>query len=96
MTDTLFIFVDNDNIETFVIATHGFIKKDDKIPANEIDRAVRLKEKYFTNKQNNNHMPTKALKTYTLAEMKDKYIGKVGTQDRDDYEYELRMDVLGK
>ncbi len=38
----------------------------------------------------------KAMKTYTLAEMKDKYIGKVGTRKRDDYEYELRMDVLGK
>lgn len=35
-------------------------------------------------------------KTYSLAEMKDKYIGKVGTADRDEYEYELRMDVLGK
>jgi HTH-type transcriptional regulator/antitoxin HipB len=38
----------------------------------------------------------KGMKTYTLAEMKDKYIGKVGTTERDDYEYELRMDVLGK
>lgn len=28
--------------------------------------------------------------------MKDKYIGKVGSKERDDYEYELRMDVLGK
>jgi transcriptional regulator with XRE-family HTH domain len=28
--------------------------------------------------------------------MKDKYLGKVGTQERDEYEYELRMDVLGK
>ena len=36
------------------------------------------------------------MKTYTLAEMKDKYIGKVGTNERDEYEYELRMDVLGK
>ncbi|HEX9650051.1 MAG TPA: helix-turn-helix transcriptional regulator [Cyclobacteriaceae bacterium] len=36
------------------------------------------------------------MKTYTLAEMKEKYIGKVGTKKRDDYEYELRMDVLGK
>jgi HTH-type transcriptional regulator / antitoxin HipB len=36
------------------------------------------------------------MKTRTLAEMKDKYIGKVGTRDRDEYEYELRMDVLGK
>jgi HTH-type transcriptional regulator/antitoxin HipB len=41
-------------------------------------------------------MATKDLKTYSLAEMKDKYIGKVGTQERDEYEYELRMDVLGK
>jgi len=41
-------------------------------------------------------MATKALKTYSLAEMKDKYIGKVGTQEREEYEYELRMDVLGK
>jgi HTH-type transcriptional regulator / antitoxin HipB len=41
-------------------------------------------------------MATKAPKTYTLAEMKDKYIGKVGTKERDEYEYELRMDVLGK
>ncbi|WP_153795921.1 helix-turn-helix domain-containing protein [Foetidibacter luteolus] len=36
------------------------------------------------------------IKTYTLAEMKDKYIGKVGTKEREEYEYELRMDVLGR
>ncbi len=41
-------------------------------------------------------MATKEMKTYTLTEMKDKYIGKVGTQKRDGYEYELSMDVLGK
>lgn len=41
-----------DNKKTLVIATHGFIKKVDKVPANEIDRAVRLREKYFNNKQN--------------------------------------------
>lgn len=41
-------------------------------------------------------MKTKELKTYSLAEMKDKYIGKTGSQERDEYEYELRMDVLGK
>ena len=35
-------------------------------------------------------------KTYSLAEMKDKYIGKVGTTERDDYEYELSMEVLGR
>jgi HTH-type transcriptional regulator/antitoxin HipB len=44
----------------------------------------------------NNDMATKRMKAYTLAEMKDKYIGKIGTKERDEYEYELRMDVLGK
>lgn len=28
--------------------------------------------------------------------MKDKYIGKTGTKERVEYEYELRMEVLGK
>ncbi|MBP9134752.1 MAG: helix-turn-helix domain-containing protein [Saprospiraceae bacterium] len=36
------------------------------------------------------------MKSYSLAEMKDKYIGKVGTEGRDNYEYELRMEVLGR
>lgn len=36
-----------DNQETLVIATHGFIKKVDKVPKNEIDRATRLKNDYF-------------------------------------------------
>ncbi|HVT86926.1 MAG TPA: helix-turn-helix transcriptional regulator [Chitinophagaceae bacterium] len=35
------------------------------------------------------------IKSYSLAEMKDKYIGKKGTPARDRYEYELSMDVLG-
>jgi HTH-type transcriptional regulator/antitoxin HipB len=34
-------------------------------------------------------------KFYTLDEMEDRIIGKKGTPDRDKYEYELRMDVLG-
>lgn len=41
-------------------------------------------------------MATKLIKTYSLAEMKDKNIGKEGTAERDEYEYELSMDVLGK
>ena len=41
-------------------------------------------------------MATKEIKTYSLIDMKDRYIGKVGTVDRDEYEYELRMDILGK
>ena len=40
-----------DNKETLVLSTHGFIKKVDKVPSNEIDRTVRLREKYFYNKK---------------------------------------------
>jgi hypothetical protein len=39
-----------DGKETLVLATHGFIKKVDKVPANEIERAVKIREKYFDNK----------------------------------------------
>jgi len=42
-----------DNKETLVIATHGFVKKVDKVSANEIDRALRLRDKYLNNKQKN-------------------------------------------
>jgi HTH-type transcriptional regulator/antitoxin HipB len=41
-------------------------------------------------------MAMKQMKSYSLSEMKDKYIGKPGTAERDKYEYELRMDVLGR
>jgi DNA-binding XRE family transcriptional regulator len=41
-------------------------------------------------------MATKKTKSYSLVEMKDKYLGKLGTEERDEYEYELRMDVLGR
>lgn len=39
-----------DGKETLVIATHGFIKKVDKVPSNEIERAVRIRTKYFESK----------------------------------------------
>jgi len=41
-------------------------------------------------------MAAKEIKTYSLTEMKDQYIGQLGSADRDEYEYELRMYVLGK
>jgi phage-related protein len=36
--------------ETLVFATHGFIKKVDKVPKNEIERAANIRTKYFENK----------------------------------------------
>lgn len=41
----------SDNKETLVIATHGIVKKVDKVPEKEIERAVRLKMNYFERKQ---------------------------------------------
>lgn len=38
------------NQKTLVIATHGFIKKADKVPLQEIERAENIMKKYFENK----------------------------------------------
>lgn len=39
-----------DGNKTLVLATHGFIKKVDKVPVNEIERAKSIRKKYFENK----------------------------------------------
>ena len=36
------------------------------------------------------------MKTYTIDEVQDKLIGKIGTPDRDKFEFELQMDLIGK
>jgi len=36
--------------DTVVIATHGFVKKTDKIPKGEIERAEKHRKKYFDEK----------------------------------------------
>jgi len=41
-------------------------------------------------------MKNKPLKTYSLDEVTDKYIGKLGTPKRDEFENELRLDLLGE
>jgi len=47
----LFAFWDKtDKTDTVVISTHGLIKKTDKISKSEIDRAEKLREKYFNDK----------------------------------------------
>ena len=40
-----------DKEQTLVIATHGFIKKVDKVPKKEIERAVNIRVKYFETKK---------------------------------------------
>ena len=36
------------------------------------------------------------MKTYTLDEVQDTLIGKIGTPERDLFEYELQMDFIGR
>ena len=40
-------------------------------------------------------MKKKELQTYTLDQLTDEFIGKKGTQERDRFEFELKLDVLG-
>ena len=47
----LFAFWDkSDNKNTVVISTHGLVKKTDKTPQGDLDKAARLKELYFISK----------------------------------------------
>ena len=40
-----------DDQKTLVFATHGFIKKVNKVPDNEIERARNIRKKYFESKK---------------------------------------------
>ena len=37
-------------VDTLVIATHGFIKKTQKTPQKEINKAIAIREQYFKDK----------------------------------------------
>ncbi|MGF1637723.1 MAG: type II toxin-antitoxin system RelE/ParE family toxin [Cyclobacteriaceae bacterium] len=43
-----------DSTEVLVLATHGFIKKSDKVPRKELDKAVAIRAAYFKEKENKN------------------------------------------
>jgi len=44
----LFAFWDKtDKTETLVISTHGIVKKVDKVPRNEIEKAMKIRAEYF-------------------------------------------------
>ncbi|GAB4315657.1 MAG: hypothetical protein Kow00127_06960 [Bacteroidales bacterium] len=47
-------------------------------------------------KAKSNKQREEAMKKMTLDEFKDKYIGEKGTPERDAYELELKVEVLGE
>jgi phage-related protein len=47
----LFAFWDKEDVEnTLVISTHGIVKKSQKVPQKEIERAERIRQQYFDDK----------------------------------------------
>ncbi len=46
----IFCFFDNNNL---VVVGHGFQKKTQKTPANEIERAEKIKKEYYEEKKSN-------------------------------------------
>ena len=47
----IFAFWDkSDKTETLVLATHGVIKKSNKVPKSEIEKAEKIRQEYFRNK----------------------------------------------
>ncbi len=45
----LFAFWDTEN-DSLVIATHGIVKKTQKTPSKEINKAIAIRKEYFNNK----------------------------------------------
>ena len=41
----------DDPVDTLVIATHGFVKKTQKTPQKEINKAISIRELYFKDKE---------------------------------------------
>jgi phage-related protein len=52
----IFAFWDKtDSVETLVLTTHGIIKKTDKTPEKEIEKAENIRLKYFEHKNKRKH-----------------------------------------
>ncbi len=41
-------------------------------------------------------MDIKEIKFHSFDKLKDKYIGEIGTEERDQYEFELKLDILSE
>jgi len=86
-----------DSVRTLVLTTHGIIKKTNKMPEKEIEKAENIRLKYFELK-NKSTMATKnnELEMFSFDEIKDEFIGEIGTEKRTHYEQELRLEILGE
>lgn len=72
------------NTETLVDSTHGFVKKRSKVPDNGDSKSNAHQDELLCRQTTKKQ---EIMKAYTLEEVQDKLIGKIGTPDRDIFEY---------
>lgn len=93
----IFAFWDKENNqETLVLTTHGIVKKAGKTPIKEIEKAEQIRLKYFELKKKKMTIKNKELEMFTLDQIKDEFIGEIGTEKRTQYEQELQLTVIGE
>lgn len=94
----IFSFWDKeDKQQTLVLATHGIIKKTGKTPEKEIEKAEQFRLKYFELKNMKKwQQKNKELEMFSFDQIKDEFIGEIGTEKRTQYEQELQLEVLGE
>ena len=68
-------------------------KKAVQFPNRKLKKPLKAKVSIL---KTNNQINKIKMKTYTFDEVKDELIGKTGTPERDLFEYELQMDLIGK
>ena len=94
----IFSFWDKeDKQQTLVLATHGIIKKTGKTPEKEIEKAEQFRLKYFELKNMKKwQQKNKELEMFSFDQIKDEFIGEIGTEKKTQYEQELQLEVLGE
>jgi DNA-binding XRE family transcriptional regulator len=67
--------------------TSWFCQETDKVSPKEIEKAEQIRIEYFERE--------KKMKSYTLDKAQDLLIGKIGTSRSDQYEFELKLELVG-
>ncbi|HYK77247.1 MAG TPA: helix-turn-helix transcriptional regulator [Daejeonella sp.] len=80
------------------MTTHGIVKKTDKVPQKEIEKAENIRLRYLNLKIEKmmTKNKEKELEIFTFDQIKDELIGETGSEKRIRYEQELEAELLGE
>lgn len=95
----IFAFWDkSEKTETLALATHRIVKKTDKVPQKEIEKAENIRLRYLNLKIEKmmTKNKEKELEIFTFDQIKDELIGETGSEKRIRYEQELEAELLGE